>query len=267
MPKKQETKKRRVAAAQQVARQQAAAAKAERRRRLIVGGIVGFLALALIAPLTAGLILNNTDPELPPVTTTSIFDLPWATGEFAGATLTTPTPCPTTDGTAERTTEFITAPPLCVDPGAVYELTFETAVGSFTLPLDTAVNEEVANLGAVFGWYKTYEQTPVNASTGGLLWVGSPGDAGFTLPVTPTETPINERYPVGSVLAIPGINGGTTGALMVVLDDEGADAVRLDPRYVQVGTIDDLTDHRAVFDSPEASTTLLVDSVSVAKAG
>ena len=263
MANNQQTKKRRVAAAQQMERQQRAVAKAERRRRLIVGGIVGFLALALIAPLTAGLLVDD-DPEPPPVSTTTVpLELPWASGEQAGASLTGPTPCPATDGSATRTTEFAEAPPLCIEPGTVYDLTFDTAVGSFTLPVDSGVDEDVANLAAVLGWYRTYEQSPVISLTGGLLWIGSPGNPGFTLDPTPPTTPVAERYPIGTVAAIPSTTTGVNGALIVVLDETGSLLLQADPRYVPVGMIDDLTEHQAVYDSPESDTTLVVDAVTV----
>ncbi|MEZ5246678.1 MAG: hypothetical protein R2707_16385 [Acidimicrobiales bacterium] len=267
MAKKQQTKKRRVAAAHQMERQQRAAAKAERRKRLIVGGVVGFLALALIAPLTAGLLANN-DPEPAPVTTsTAPIELPWAAGDQAGATLTGPTPCPAIDGSEIRTTEFAEAPPLCIEPGAVYDLTVDTEVGSFTLPLDSTVSEEVANLAAVLGWYRTYEQSPVISLAGGLLWIGSPGNAGFTIDPPPSATPVAERYPAGTVAAIPSTTTGVNGALIVVLDETGSLLLQADPRYVPVGMIDDLTAHQAVYDTTESDTTLVVDSVRVEKVG
>lgn len=266
MAKKQQTTKRRVAAAEQAARQQAAIAKAERRRRLLVGGVVGFLALALIAPLTAGLIANDDPDPQTATTTTAPLDLPWAAGEQAGATITGPTPCPATDGSETRTTEFAEPPPLCIEPGAAYDLAFDTEVGSFTVPIDSGVNEDVANLAAVLAWYRAYEQTPVISATGGLLWVGSPGDAGFTINTALPTGPVNELYPIGSVVAIPAIDGGVNGALMVVLDEPGRLLLQSDPRYVPVGMIDDLSDHQTVYDSPESDTTLVVDAVTVTPA-
>lgn len=267
MANKQQTKKRRVAAAQQAERQQTAAAKAARRRQLIVGGVVGFLALALIAPLTAGLIADNDSERPTATTTTAPVELPWAAGEQAGATITGPTPCPPTDGSAVRTTEFAEAPPLCIEPGAAYELTVDTEAGSFTLPLDSTVNEEVANLAAVLAWYRAYEQTPVIAASAGLLWIGSPGDAGFTVDAAPPAGSGDDLYPVGSVVAIPAISSGVNGALMVVLDEAGAALLRGDPRYVPVGMIDDLDAHQAVYDAPEAATTLVVETVTVEQVG
>lgn len=266
MANKQQTKKRRVAAANQVARQQSAAAKAARRKQLLVGGVVGFLALALIAPLTAGLLISDDEPE-PIVTTTTTPDIPWVSGEFAGATITGPTPCPATDGSAERTTEFAEAPPVCIEPGAAYDLTFETGVGPLEVPVDSSLDPTVANLAAVMGWYRSYEQTPVTAAIDGLLWIGSPGDAGFTIPVAPPTEPIDELYPVGSVLGIPGLDGGITGALMVVLEESGAQLLRTDPRYIPVGMIDDVSQHRAAYDASEAGDLLFVEEVTVEQVG
>lgn len=267
MARNQQTNKRRVAAEQRVARQQAAVAKAERRRRIIVGAIVGFLALALIAPLTAGLIADDDPVEVEelPTTTTSL-DLPWAAGEQAGATLTGPTPCPATDGSETRTTEFAEAPPVCIEPDTVYELTFETAAGSFTLPIDSGRDVDAANLAAVLAWYGAYEQTPVIATTGGL-WIGSPGDAGFTVDATPPDEPAAELYPVGTVVAVPALTSGVAGALMVVLDESGSQLLQADPRHVPLGTIDDLSAVQAVFDAPEAQTTLEIDAVTVTALG
>lgn len=266
MAKKQQTQKRRVAAANQMARQQAAAAKAARRKQLIVGGVVGFLALALIAPLTAGLI-GSDDPEPPPVTTTTLVDLPWVSAENAGATITGPTPCPATDGSAERTTEFEQAPPICIEAGALYDMTVETSAGSFSVPIDTNLDATAANLTAVLGWYHAYEQTPV-AAAGGLMLIGGAGDPGFTIPLDPPTDSADELYPVGSVVALPSIdNSGITGTLVVVLNEGGATVIRTDPRYIPVGMIDDLSDHQLVNDAAEVEGFLLIDSVSVELAG
>ena len=269
MAKQQETQKRRVAAQQQDNRQKATQAKALRRKQLITGGVVAFMAVALIAPLTAGLIGNSNDTSLVPSTippTSSVpVSIPWVQGDAVGAEITGPTPCPATDGTAERTTQFAEAPPGCIDPSATYELTFDTDAGEFTLPIDPNLNETAANLAAVFGWYSTYEQTPVQALEG-LMWVGSPGDAGFTLPSSEPAGEFGERYPVGSVLAIPSIEGGLSGALMVVMEEIGGATLELDPRYTVVGMIDDLSEMQAVYEAPQASEILVVNTVSVATA-
>jgi hypothetical protein len=254
---------------QQVERQKATQAKALRRKQLITGGVVAFMAVALLAPLTAGLIgsSNNSSaiPSTIPPTSSVPVSIPWVQGDAVGAELTGATPCPATDGTAERTTQFAEAPPVCIDSAATYELTFDTAAGAFTLPIDPKLNESVANLAAVFGWYGTYEQTPVQALEG-LIWVGSPGDAGFTIPLSEPVGEFGERYLVGSVLAIPSIEGGLAGALMVVMEEIGSATLELDPRYTLVGMVDDLSEVQAVYEAPQANEILVVDTVSVATA-
>ncbi|MEM7139489.1 MAG: hypothetical protein AAF548_00550 [Actinomycetota bacterium] len=255
MSNKQQTKKRRVKAQQHAARQEearrAAAAKYDRRRRLIIGGFVGFLALALIAPLTAGLIANSGDDdevqiEIP---TTTTLDLSWVPAEFAGAEISGPTPCPATDGSEVRTTEFAEAPPVCIDESTIYELTFETAsttqegveipAVSLTVPVDPTVDLDAANLATVLGWYGAYEQTPVNAFPSGLIGLGGFGDAGFLVPQIPSDIPIAERYEPGAVLATP-YQDGLNGSLMVVVDETGQAVLEQTSDFVRVGTIDDV---------------------------
>lgn len=268
MANKKQTNKRRVAAAEQEDRRQTAAAKQDRRRQLMVGGVIAFLALALIAPLTAGLIgtVRDDDPVLASTTTTTApvpLDLPWVSPEFAGATIVGPTPCPADDGTAARTTEFEQAPPICVDEGAVFELEFETPAGSFTLPVDTARDLDAANLAVVLSRYHAYEKTPVTAVASGFLTVGSFGDAGFTIPATPTTDPVEDLYPIGSVVVLADVDDSLSGSLTVVMDDLGRQLMQAQPGHVVIGFIEDLTEIRAVYDAPESAATVLIDTVTV----
>lgn len=271
MANKQETKKRRVAAQHQADRQRAAAAKRERRRRLVVGGIVGFLALALIAPLTAGLIVaNDDDPEPVDVPTTTTLDLDWMPVALEGEVMTGPTPCPPTDGSAARTTRFAEAPSVCIDPAGVYELTFESTTATVTLPVDASIDADAANLAAVLGWYHAYEATPIQAFSTGLIAVGGLGDAGFLVDPTPSPVPLEERFEPGAVLATT-YQGGLNGALMVVVDETGQavlEQVGFDA--VRVGTVDDLealTDAYDALNAAAATEPVLVDSVTVTETG
>lgn len=271
MANKQETKKRRVAAQQQADRRQAAVAKRERRRQLVVGAVVAFLALALIAPLTAGLIAGSDDePEAIEVPTTTTIDLDWMPTSRQGAVLTGSTPCPSTDGSAERTTRFAEAPPVCIETDGVYELTFGSAAGSLTVPVDASVDLDAANLAAVLGWYHAYEETPIQAFATGLIGIGGIGDAGFLVDPTPSPIPLEERFVPGSVLATT-YDGGLNGALMVVVDETGQDVLeQVGFDAVRVGTIDDiesLLDTYDALDEAGATELVLVDSVTVAAQG
>lgn len=265
MANKKQTNKRRVAAAQQTQHRQAVVNKQDRRRKLLSGGLIAFLALALIAPLTAGLIsaAQGDDPVVTATTLPEPVDLPWVPEQFAGATITGPTPCPATDGTSDRTTEFEQSPPLCIDEAATFDLAFDTPAGSFTLPIDSSLDLEAANLVVALSRYRSYEKTPVTAVEGGLLTVGGFGDAGFTIPASPPTGSPEELYPIGSVVALADIDSTVSGSLIVVLEDFGAELLRLTPRHVVVGIIDDVTELQAIFESPEADETILIDSVSV----
>lgn len=229
----------------------AAAAKRERRKRLWVGAVVGFLALALIAPLTAGLILNSSDNDAVSTTTTTLPELPWLPPAQAGAVLAGATPCPATDGTAERTTGFETAPPMCIDEQSIHELTFTTADDEFSVPVDASLDAQAANLAVTFARYRTYEGTTVNRfAEDGLLWIGGVGgDTGFTIPSSFVPGGA-DPYPVGSVVLVSETGTGRVdGKIAVVLDEAGGALLALEPRHVVVGMVDDVEALRAVADA------------------
>jgi hypothetical protein len=270
--KKQRTK-RRVAAVQQEARRQAVVDKKARRQRLIVGG----LALALVAPLTAGLIgvtiggnsstSTNPPPTFAPTTLPEPVELPWVADEFAGATITGPTPCPTADGTSERATEFEQAPPVCIDPDTSFELTFDTPAGAFSVPIDSGLDLDTANLAIVLARYRSYEKTPVTAVGSGLLTIGSLGDAGFTIPADPPEGPLDELYPIGSVVALADVDQTVSGSLSVVVDEVGQALLQATARHVVVGMIEDLSEIQAIYAAQEEGGPVLIDAVTVTETG
>lgn len=272
MANKQQTRKRRVAAQQQAERQRAEAARRERRRQLVVGGVIGFLALALIAPLTAGLFLaGDDDPQPIEIPTTTTLDVDWIPSSRAGVELTGPTPCPPTDGSAERTTRFAEAPPTCIAAGAVHELTFESGAVSLTVPVDATINAEAANLATVLGWYRAFEETPIQAFSTGLIGIGGPGDAGFLIDPVPSEIADEDRFAPGAVLATTTIEGGLNGALMIVVDETGQSVLeQVGADFVRVGTIDDLDPVVAAFETlsaTEVGDLSLVDAVTVTETG
>lgn len=254
MANKQQSKKRRVQAAAAEEARLAAAAKRDRRRRLMVGGVIGFLALALIAPLTAGIFLAGSDePTLDTTTTTSLPELPWVPPSQEGVVLVDATPCPATDGTAERTTGFATAPPQCIEADSLHELTFATAEGEFTLPVDASLDADAANLAVTFGHYRTYEGTTVQRfADDGLLWIGGVGgDTGFTIASTPTDA--DDPYPVGSVVLVSEIGtAALDGKIAVVLGEQGQALLSTDPHHVVIGMVDDVA---ALLDVAEGTIT------------
>ena len=55
------------------------------------------------------------------------------------------TPCPPVDGSAERQTEFSSAPDMCIDPSKTYTAVLDTSLGSITIALDAAAAPMTVN--------------------------------------------------------------------------------------------------------------------------
>src|SRR5262245_41949350 len=101
--------------------------KVQRKRQVrTLGLIVG--AIVLVA---AGIALFSAD-DADEASTEDTSSTTATTGSEtvvlpgAGASITGETPCPPADGSAERTTAFEQAPPMCIDPFRAYTATLET---------------------------------------------------------------------------------------------------------------------------------------------
>ncbi|MEO0492794.1 MAG: hypothetical protein AAF081_05190 [Actinomycetota bacterium] len=241
MPSQAELKKRRVKAGKEQIRQEVVIDRRDRRRRLLVGGFVGLLGLALIAPLVGGIFLAGEDEVLPVESTAPEIPLdttpPALIDEaFAGASLTGPTPCPATDGTQERTTSFETAPEGCIDPALAYSAEIQTPLGEIAFDLDAAAAPLASNLFVSFSRYGVYENAEIfTFEEIGLIVVGGFGDAGFQ--VEPIEAPADGVYPIGSVVMLTELGGGMTGQVAIVADEVGAEALATDGTSPIIGTV------------------------------
>ncbi len=199
------------------------------------------LALALIAPLAAGLFLDGTEDDPPPADTASPVELdttPPALVDpgFEGASLTGPTPCPATDGTQERVTSFETAPTGCIDPAAAYSVDLGTIAGRFTVDLDAAAAPEATNLFVSLARYGVYEGARIQTEFEGLVVLGSFGDAGFSVPAT--EAPVDAEYPVGTIALLTELGSGAmTGQAVIVTSELGAELLAADGTSPIIGTI------------------------------
>ncbi len=243
MVSQQERTKRRVALAKEQERQVRADAKRQtrkqRRRQLIVGGVVGFLALALIAPLTAGLLLDGSGAELDALPTSTTVPPTLVDPVFAGAALSGPTPCPAADGTEQRTTSFEQAPEFCIDPANSYAMALDTSEGEIVIELDADTAPTAANLAVVFARYGVYDSARATSFIDGLTVIGSLGSAGFTEPADPAEAPEDGIYPVGSVVMFTKLDGGMEGQLAIVSTQAAADALAEDPTHPIIGMVAD----------------------------
>ncbi len=273
MVSKQEMNKRRVAAQRTEQRRQETFVRKDRRKRLILGGVVGFLAVALMAPLAAGLLLTGSDTA--PTTGEAIDPLPTTTTPpslvdpfFAGAALTGSTPCPAVDGSQERTTQFETAPPQCIDPSAAYDIdmTFGAGLDPIAITINSDAAPEAANLFVTLANYGTYESALITPVFPGLTIVGGDGDAGFTIDAT--GLPADGAYPIGSVVMFTSIDGSLQGQLGLVTTEEAGDLLAENPVHPIIGEISGTLDaatalHEASIDNLAVG--LRVSELSVAE--
>ena len=228
-----ELKKRRVKAGKEQIRQEQVVDRRDRRRRLWMSVFIVILALALIAPLAAGLFLDAddgldteaTDPE--PVQLTETTPPSLIDDGFEGASLTGMTPCPATDGTQARTTSFETAPTGCIDPNASYAVELGTIAGPISLELDAAAEPEATDLFVSLAHYGVFEGLPILTEFPGVVVLGNFGDLGFS--VILDEPPANADYPVGSIALLTELGtGALTGQAIIITSEEGAELVAND---------------------------------------
>ena len=265
MVSKQERTKRRVTIAKEQERHARATtrrrSRKQRQRQLIVGAIVGFLALALIAPLTAGLLLDGSGAEIGtlPITTEppTLVD-----PKFAGASISGPTPCPATDGTAQRTTSFEQAPQFCIDPAFNYSMVLDTSEGEVVINLDAAGAPAATNLAVTFARYGVYDSANAISFITGLTLIGSLGSAGFIELAEPAEAPKNGTYPVGSVIMFTKIGGAIEGQLAIISTQAAADRLAEDPVHPIIGSVADL-ETAVALDTAAATAELRVRDVTV----
>lgn len=148
----------------------------------------------------------------------------------AGAAITGETPCPAADGTAERTTGFEQAPPMCIDPAKAYTATLATTEGDIVIELDAANAPETVNNFVVLSRYHFYDNVPFHRVVPGFVnQAGDPvgptpgtGGPGYTIPDELPADPAT-AYPPGTVaMANSGPESGGSQFFLVIGDTNGA---------------------------------------------
>ncbi len=227
-----ELKKRRVKAGKQQIRQEQVVDRRDRRRRFWMSIFIVILALALIAPLAAGLFLDaddgeDTQPAQEPIQLTETAPPSLVDPEFAGASLTGETPCPATDGSQQRVTSFESAPAGCIDTAAAYSVELGTIAGPIDIDLDAAGEPVATDLFVSLARYGVYEGAPIFTEFPGVVVLGNFGDAGFNIVLD--ESPANATYPVGSIILLTELGtGAITGQAAIITSEEGAELVAND---------------------------------------
>ena len=152
-----------------------------RRTFTVVGVMVAVLAVAFLLSLRGG--DDETDSASDSTSTTLA----------AGATITGETPCPPTDGSAERTLSFENAPPDCLEDGVDYAAVFDTSEGEIRVDLDETAMPGTVNNFVTLARYKYYDGTTIHRTDpsidiiqGGSPHTNSAGRESSLCPASPT---------------------------------------------------------------------------------
>jgi cyclophilin family peptidyl-prolyl cis-trans isomerase len=216
----------------------AAQEKADRRARVIrlVGTVAGILLLvAAVAYFT-----RKQDTTAAPADSTQPSTTVAAGGPAAvpppaaGKTISGDTPCPAADGSAERTTKFEKAPPMCIDKAKSYTAEFDTNMGAVTVKLDAAKMPGTTNNFVVLSRYHYYDGSSlfrvdpsIAIIQGGAPSTNSASDPGpgYTIPDEGGKFTYKEGQLVMARTQQPNSSGSqfflTTGPEVSSLDSQG----------------------------------------------
>src|SRR5688500_8623454 len=159
----------------------------------------------------------------------------------AGASITGDTPCPPADGSAERTTSFEKAPPMCIDAAKTYTATLSTTEGDIVIELDDTAAPQTVNNFVVLSRYHFYDNVPFHRIIPGFMdQAGDPvgpqpgtGGPGYTIP---DELPTGEDpYPTGTIAMANTGQPGTGGSQWFITVEGGGD--QLTPTYSAFGHV------------------------------
>ncbi len=148
-------------------------------------------------------------------------------------------PCPPAEGTAERTTQFDTVPPFCIDPDGAITAVIETNRGSFTIELFPNRAPITVNSFVFLARNRFYEGVSFHRIIPGFVIqggdaVGDPvgtGGPGYTFI---DELPDEGEYVVGSV-AMANAGPNTNGSQFFVVT--GENGVALPPNWALFGQV------------------------------
>ncbi|MCU0309856.1 MAG: peptidylprolyl isomerase [Acidimicrobiales bacterium] len=223
----------------------AARTRAERRRRLTITIALAAFVVAVVAVLT---LVNRDDSSNETASTTTSTTaatdalVPPAPGP--GASITGATPCPATDGSAERTTSFAEPPPMCIDPARTYTATFTTSVGTITATLDTTTTPETTNNFVVLARYKFYDGSAIFRADqsieivqGGAPTTNSPSDPGPGYTIPDEGGPFT--YRPGQLVMARTSQPNSAGAQFFLTGGPAVSSLDAQGTYVVFGTTDE----------------------------
>lgn len=203
-------------------------------------------ALVVVALLISILTGDDGDDEVSTNDTTSTTEgtddgFPEIVLPGAGASISGETPCPPADGSAERTTAFEQAPPMCIDAAKTYTATISTTEGDIVVELDAVAAPETVNNFVVLARYGFYDDLPFHRIIPGFMnQAGDPvgptpgtGGPGYNIP---DELPTgDDPYPTGT-LAMANTGQPDSGGSQWFITVEGGGG-RLSPTYTAFGRV------------------------------
>lgn len=148
----------------------------------------------------------------------------------AGASITGETPCPPADGSAERTTDFEQAPPMCIDAAKAYTATLQTTEGDIVIELDAANAPITVNNFVVLARYHFYDNVPFHRIVPGFVnQAGDPvgpqpgtGGPGYAIEDELPADPATAYAPGTVAMANAGPETGGSQFFLVIGDEGGA---------------------------------------------
>jgi peptidyl-prolyl cis-trans isomerase B (cyclophilin B) len=162
-----------------------ALARQRQTQRMMMFAVLGLFVVGVLYLISrsggqnefepAAITTTTADPNTTVAETSPPLDLPEILPPAAGASLTGPTECPAADGSAERTTSFAEAPPMCIDLAKTYTAEVETTKGNFIIELDAETAPQTVNNFVVLARYHYYDDVPFHRIIPGFVVQG--GDA------------------------------------------------------------------------------------------
>ena len=223
----------------------AAARKRQQARSRAIAG--GFLALVLIAGVAVLVSPGGDDQDVASTGATTTIaggvsttvarkpvELPPVT---RGASIRGDTPCPPTDGSAQRASSFEKPPPLCVAVAKTYTAEMQTSKGTMTIDLDVKNATKTVNNFVVLARYKYFDGIAFHRIIPGFVIQGGDplqnggGGPGYQFE---DELPKPGSYKVGS-LAMANSGANTNGSQFFIITGDAG--VSLQPQYSLFGQV------------------------------
>ena len=164
--------------------------------------------------------------------------------------------CPAEDGSSPQTTQFIEAPPLCINTDQLYAADFVTTLGNFTMVLDPSLDADSVNNFVFLARYGAFNGTIFHrvisnfviqgGDVANSFGTGSPGYQ-FTGRIPP-----DDWYRIGAVAMANSSNPSTNGSQFFVVT--GSDGAGLPSLYSPLGVVTTGLDVVATIDAVPTQT-------------